>query len=79
MLGAMNYSGQPILFHGVGTNGRQMSTILGHSLAERGFETIAIDMPTYGVTRVAPGAVVTYDDWVQIGSDLTDVELAKDD
>ena len=79
MLGAMNYSGQPILFHGVGTNGRQMSTILGHSLAERGFETIAIDMPTYGVTRVAPSAVVTYDDWVQIGSDLTDVELAKDD
>lgn len=68
-----------ILFHGVGTNGRQMSTILGRPLAERGFEAIAIDMPTYGVTRVAPGTVVTYDDWVQIGSDLIDVELAKDD
>ncbi|KXP14582.1 alpha/beta hydrolase [Tsukamurella pseudospumae] len=68
-----------ILLHGVGTNGRQMSTILGRPLAERGFETIAIDMPTYGVTEVAPGALVTYDDWVRIGSDLVDAELAKDD
>lgn len=68
-----------ILFHGVGTNGRQMTTILGRPLAERGYETIAIDMPTYGITKVAPGALVTYDDWVQIGSDLVDAELAKDD
>lgn len=68
-----------ILFHGVGTNGRQMSTILGRPLAARGYETIAVDMPTYGVTEVAPGALVTYDDWVQIGSDLVDAELAKDD
>ncbi|MCL2542113.1 MAG: alpha/beta fold hydrolase [Nocardioidaceae bacterium] len=68
-----------ILLHGVGTNGRQMTTILGRPLAERGFETIAIDMPTYGVTRVAPGALVTYDDWVRIGSDLVDAELAEDD
>jgi len=68
-----------ILFHGVGTNGRQMTTILGRPLAERGYEIIAIDMPTYGITEVAPGALVTYDDWVQIGSDLIDAELAKDD
>lgn len=68
-----------ILFHGVGTNGRQMTTILGRPLAARGYETIAVDMPTYGVTEVAPGALVTYDDWVQIGSDLIDAELAKDD
>jgi alpha-beta hydrolase superfamily lysophospholipase len=67
-----------ILFHGVGTNGRQMSTILGSPLAKRGFETIAIDMPGYGVTEVGPGARVRYDDWVQAGSDLIDVELAKD-
>ncbi len=44
-----------ILFHGVGTNGRQLSTILGAPLHRRGFETIAVDMPEYGVTRVAPG------------------------
>lgn len=68
-----------ILLHGVGTNGRQMSTILGHPLAERGFETIAPDMPTYGVTEVARGALVTYDDWVRIGSALVDAELARDD
>jgi len=68
-----------ILFHGVGTNGRQMTTILGRPLAERGYETIAIDMPGYGITEVAHGALVTYDDWVQIGSDLIDAERAKDD
>ena len=67
-----------ILFHGVGTNGRQLSTILGSPLHNRGFETIAIDMPGYGVTRVAPGARVRYDDWVQAGIDLVAVERARD-
>jgi alpha-beta hydrolase superfamily lysophospholipase len=68
-----------ILFHGVGTNGRQMSTILGAPLARKGFETIAIDMPEYGLTQVGPGKPVRYDDWVQAGSDFVDSELAKDD
>jgi pimeloyl-ACP methyl ester carboxylesterase len=68
-----------IQFHGVGTNGRQMSLIVGRPLADLGYETIAIDMPTYGITKVADGALVTYDEWVQIGSDLVDAELAKDD
>lgn len=68
-----------ILFHGVGTNGRQMTTILGRPLAKRGFETIAVDMPVYGVTEVAKGKTVKYEDWVQAGSDLVDKELAKDD
>ncbi len=67
-----------ILFHGVGTNGRQMTTILGAPLARRGFETIAVDMPEYGLTEVGPGKPVTYDDWVQAGSDLIDFELARD-
>ena len=67
-----------ILFHGVGTNGRQMSTILGRPLFKRGFEAIAIDMPEYGMTRVAPGSLVTYDDWVRAGSDLVDAEFQKD-
>ncbi len=67
-----------ILFHGVGTNGRQMSTILGAPLARQGFETIAIDMPGYGVTEVGAGARVRYHDWVQAGSDLIDAELARD-
>jgi alpha-beta hydrolase superfamily lysophospholipase len=68
-----------ILFHGVGTNGRMLSTILGAPLHRRGFEIIAIDLPEYGVTRVAPGARVRYDDWVQAGIDLVSVELARDD
>lgn len=68
-----------ILFHGVGTNGRQMSMVLGAPLAQRGYETIAIDMPEYGMTEVAKAALVRYDDWVQAGSDLIDAELARDD
>ena len=67
-----------ILFHGVGTNGRQMSMILGKPLADRGYETIAVDMPGYGMTQVGKGNVIRYDDWVQAGSDLIDLELAKD-
>jgi alpha-beta hydrolase superfamily lysophospholipase len=67
-----------ILFHGVGTNGRQMSTILGGPLAKLGFECIASDMPGYGVTQVRPGALVAYDDWVRAGSALIDAELARD-
>lgn len=68
-----------ILLHGVGTNGRQMQMILGRPLAMRGVETIAVDMPGYGVTEVGKGALVSYDDWVQIGCDLIDAELARDD
>jgi alpha-beta hydrolase superfamily lysophospholipase len=67
-----------ILFHGVGTNGRQMSMILGKPLADRGYETIAIDMPGYGLTQVGKDNVISYNDWVQAGSDLIDAELAKD-
>lgn len=67
-----------ILLHGVGTNGRQMSTILGSQLARRGLEAIAIDMPEYGLTEVGRGKPVRYDDWVRAGSDLVDAERAKD-
>ncbi len=67
-----------ILFHGVGTNGRQMSTILGAPLARSGLETVATDMPGYGVTKVAPGVTVSYDDWVAAANDFIDAELARD-
>ena len=40
------------MFHGVGTNGRQISMIAGGPQSKNGFETIMIDMPTYGVTEV---------------------------
>lgn len=66
-----------ILFHGVGTNGRQMSTILGHPLSAHA-ETVATDMPLYGVTQVAPGHTVAYDDWVAAGAAFVDHELARD-
>lgn len=67
-----------ILFHGVGTNGRQMSMILAKPLADRNYETIAVDLPGYGLTQVAKNQMIRYQDWVQLGSDLIDAESAQD-
>ncbi|WP_432507055.1 alpha/beta hydrolase [Pseudomonas aeruginosa] len=67
-----------ILFHGVGTNGRQMSTIAGLPLARLGLETVAIDMPTYGETKVAAGTKVRYDTWVELANDFIEHELSRD-
>ncbi|KEF57586.1 uncharacterized protein A1O9_05504 [Exophiala aquamarina CBS 119918] len=67
-----------ILLHGVGTNGRQMSMILGRPLHEAGFELVAIDMPGYGRTKVNPSSVHTYGDWVNIGNDFVNHELQRD-
>jgi pimeloyl-ACP methyl ester carboxylesterase len=67
-----------ILHHGVGTNGRQMSLLLGVPLLKEGFEAVAVDMPMYGMTKVAPGTTVSYDDWVNIGNDFVNFELEHD-
>ncbi|OQV10150.1 hypothetical protein CLAIMM_14188 [Cladophialophora immunda] len=67
-----------IMHHGVGTNGRQMSMILGVPLHKAGFELVALDMPGYGRTQVARGVTYSYDDWVAIASDFIDFELEHD-
>lgn len=68
-----------ILLHGVGTNGRQISMIAGGPLSHHGYETVAIDMPTYGLTEVKKGSLVTYDDWVDLANDYINYELTLDD
>lgn len=68
-----------VMVHGVGTNGRQISLVLGGPLAKRGYETISIDMPTYGMTVVNPDTVILYDDWIQLGSDYVDYEAERDE
>lgn len=67
-----------ILLHGVGTNGRQMTTIIGQPLAKDGVEVIAIDMPIYGETVVKKGSLVGYSDWVDVGNDYINYELSRD-
>ncbi|KAL4803238.1 Alpha/Beta hydrolase protein [Aspergillus unguis] len=67
-----------ILHHGVGTNGRQMSMLLGVPLHKAGFELVAVDMPGYGCTQVARGKPVSYDDWVDIANDFINFELQRD-
>ena len=68
-----------VLHHGVGTNGRQMSLIVGAPLAQRGFETVALDNLGYGLTQVRPGAVASYDDWVDLVLDFLAYEQSRDD
>lgn len=73
-----NAKAKVILFHGVGTNGRQMSTIIGGPLSKDNFEVIAIDMPLYGVTEINKNMTITYDDWISLGNDYINYELSKD-
>lgn len=73
-----NAAAKVILFHGVGTNGRQMSMIIGGPLAKDGLEVIAIDMPLYGVTKVNSNMTITYENWVELGNDYINYELNKD-
>ncbi|MGW4380378.1 alpha/beta hydrolase [Kitasatospora sp. NPDC004531] len=68
-----------VLHHGVGTNGRQMSLILGAPLARRGFETVALDNLGYGLTKVKPGTTPSYDDWVDLVVDFLAYEQSRDD
>ncbi|NNJ84530.1 MAG: alpha/beta fold hydrolase [Gammaproteobacteria bacterium] len=78
-LGNINSRARVVLFHGVGTNGRQMSMIVGAPLFRLGYDVIAIDMPTYGLTQVNPKERVSYDDWVALAADFIRAEQAKDD
>ncbi|PQM48263.1 hypothetical protein C1Y40_01494 [Mycobacterium talmoniae] len=68
-----------VLHHGVGTNGRQMSLIVGAPLAARGFETVALDNLGYGLSQVRPGCTVSYDDWVNLVVDFLAYEQSRDD
>ncbi|RGP76547.1 hypothetical protein FLONG3_5208 [Fusarium longipes] len=68
-----------IMHHGMGTNGRMMSMLLGVPLHEAGFELVAIDMPGYGCTVPAKGYVWDFDDWVKISSEFIDHEYENDD
>ncbi|MDQ4503986.1 alpha/beta fold hydrolase [Sinomonas sp. ASV322] len=68
-----------ILHHGVGTNGRQMTLILGKVLADRGWEVTSLDNLGYGMTQVAQGTTPGYSDWVQMVTDYLAQEKARDD
>jgi pimeloyl-ACP methyl ester carboxylesterase len=67
-----------VLHHGVGTNGRQMSMILGAPLAASGFEVIALDNLGYGLTAVASRTTPTYDMWVELVRDYLEHEHVRD-
>ena len=67
-----------VLHHGVGTNGRQMTLILGAPLAKLGFEVVALDNLGYGMTAVKPGTDPDYADWVRMVVDFLAFEKQRD-
>jgi len=66
-----------VLHHGVGTNARMMSIVLGHHLAAQGFDVSAVDMPYFGATA-CPSSRVLYCDWVAIGAHYVQAVLPDD-
>ncbi len=73
-----NSPAKVILLHGVGTNGRQMSLVLGHPLAQVGYETMSLDLIGYGLSQYPKKSKIRYEDWVQLVSDFVDAEAKKD-
>jgi alpha-beta hydrolase superfamily lysophospholipase len=66
-----------IVLHGAGAYGRVMAPAA--VLAQRhGYETVAPDLPGYGLTRV-PRKQMDYQLWIDCVVDLIDAELARDD
>jgi alpha-beta hydrolase superfamily lysophospholipase len=65
-----------LVLHGAGAYGRVMAPAA--VLARRyGYETVAPDLPGYGLTRV-PRRDMTYSLWIDCVCDLIDTELARD-
>ena len=65
-----------IVLHGAGAYGRVMAPAA--AVAQRyGYETVAPDLPGYGLTRV-PRRDMTYPLWIDCVCDLIDAELARD-
>ena len=65
-----------IVLHGAGAYGRVMAPAA--VLAQRyGYETVAPDLPGYGLTKVARSEM-TYPLWIDCVCDLIDAELARD-
>jgi alpha-beta hydrolase superfamily lysophospholipase len=66
-----------LVLHGAGAYGRVMAPAA--VLAQRhGYETVAPDLPGYGLTRV-PWRRFDYPLWIDCVCDLIDAELARDD
>jgi len=66
-----------VLHHGVGTNARVMSIVLGQYLAAQGFDVSALDMPYFGATQ-CPSSRIVYEDWVAIGAHYIEEVLPHD-
>jgi alpha-beta hydrolase superfamily lysophospholipase len=65
-----------LLLHGGGANGRVLAP-LGVLLSQAGYETLAPDLPGFGLTQVV-GGPIEYGWWIDLISDLINEELRID-
>jgi pimeloyl-ACP methyl ester carboxylesterase len=59
-----------VLLHGGGGNGRLLAPF-AVMLARHGYESVAPDLPPYGLTRRGPGTPLTWEAWVELASALS--------
>jgi alpha-beta hydrolase superfamily lysophospholipase len=64
-----------MLLHGAGGNGRLLS-LFGRMIRGHGYETVAPDLPGYGLSR-APAAMFVHERWVDCVADLAAAEARR--
>jgi alpha-beta hydrolase superfamily lysophospholipase len=65
-----------VLVHGGGGHGRLLAPI-GLMLARAGYESVAPDLPGYGLTRVPDGLPLTWSLWVEVVREVARRERAR--
>lgn len=66
-----------ILHHGLGTNGRLLSLLLGRRLSAGACEVAALDLPPYGRSEWT-GENLRYEDWVDAAASFAAAEMRRD-
>ena len=63
-----------VVLHGVGGNGRLVS-FFAVPLVRAGYNVICPDLPGYGFSEYSKD--ITYEDWIEVGSNIVETELSK--
>lgn len=66
-----------LVLHGGGGYGRLLSPF-GVAAFRHGYESLAPDLPGYGLTQVAHKRSIVYEDWVECVCDLVEAERQRD-
>lgn len=67
-----------VILHGLGTDSRQTSLLIGRPLSEAGYETIGLDLPPFGMSQYQGEKPIVYEDWVNLVIHFLEAEQRKD-